>query len=76
MKQETAQELVNWQSHDLLPVAVSGISPSESNLSVSEGKQSVVGDGNAVGVSAEIAQHVLRATEGRLGIDDPVVTEQ
>jgi hypothetical protein len=76
VKQETTQELVDRQSHDALPVAVSGISPSESNAAVSEGKQSVVGDGDAMSVSAEIAQHVLRAAEGRLGIYDPILAEQ
>ena len=76
VEQEATKELVDRQSHDPLPVAVSRISPSEANTSVSEGKQPVVGDGDAMGVSAEIAQHVFRATEGRLGIDDPVVAEQ
>jgi hypothetical protein len=55
VKQETTQELVNRQSHDSLPVAVSGISPAESNVAVNEGKQSMVGDGDAMRVSAEIA---------------------
>ena len=41
-----------------------------------QGDQSVVGDGDAVGVAAEIAQRVFRSAEGRLGIDDPIVTEQ
>jgi hypothetical protein len=36
----------------------------------------VVGKGDAVGVGAEIAQHVFRTTEGRLGIDEPVLAEQ
>jgi hypothetical protein len=76
VKQETTQELIDRQSHDPLAVVVSRISPSESNAAVSEGKQSVVGDGNTMGVGAEIAQHVFRAAEGRLGIDDPVLAEQ
>ena len=76
VKQEATQELVDRQSHDPLPVVVSGISPSESNAAISEGKQPVVGDGDAMGIGAEIAQHVLQATEGRLGIDGPVLVEQ
>jgi len=36
----------------------------------------VVGDGDAVGIGAEIAQQVFWTTEGRLGIDDPVLAEQ
>jgi hypothetical protein len=76
MKQEATQELIDRQSHDPLPIVVSRISPSESNMAVSEGKQSMVGDGDAMGVGAEIAQHVFRSAEGRLGIDDPVLAEQ
>ena len=76
VKQEATQELIDRQSHDPLLIVMNGISPSESNVAVSEGKQAVVGDGDAMGVSAEIAQHVFRAAEGRLGIDDPVLAEQ
>jgi hypothetical protein len=76
MKQEATQELIDRQSHDPLLVAVSGISPAESNVAISEGKQPVVGDGDAMGVSAEIAQHVFRSTERRFAIDDPVLAKQ
>ena len=31
---------------------------------------------DAVSVVSEIAQHVFRSTEGRLGIDDPVLSKQ
>ena len=33
----------------------------------------MVGDGDAMGVTRQIMQHVLGAAEGRLGIDDPVL---
>jgi hypothetical protein len=36
----------------------------------------MVGDGNAMGVCAQIAQHMFRSMKGRLAIDDPVLTEQ
>ena len=32
----------------------------------------MIGDCDAVGVSAEISQHGLRPAEGRLGVHDPV----
>jgi hypothetical protein len=34
----------------------------------------MVGDGDAVGVARQIMQHMLGAAEGRLGIDDPVLS--
>ena len=36
----------------------------------------LVGDGDAMGVGAEIAQHMFRSSEGSLGVDDPVMAEQ
>ena len=76
VEQEAAEELIDRQSHDPLAVTVCGIAPSESDFAISKSKQPVVGDGNAVSVVAEIAQHVFRSTEGRLGINHPVLSEQ
>ena len=36
----------------------------------------MVGDGDPMGIVAEIAQRMLRAAEWSLGVDDPVMTEQ
>ena len=33
----------------------------------------MVGDGHAVGVTAEIAEHLPRSAERRFGIDHPIV---
>jgi len=76
VQQEAAQELVCGQAHDALPVAMRGVSPAEADLAVSEGDQPAVGDADAMGVGAEVAQRVLGSAEGPLGVDDPVVTEQ
>ncbi len=38
-----------------------------------DGEQSIVGDGDAVGIACQILEHLLRSSEGRLGVDDPVV---
>jgi hypothetical protein len=42
----------------------------------SESDQPAVGDGDAMGVAAEIGQHLFGATERRLGIDDPFDASQ
>ena len=75
MQQEAAQELIDSQTHEPLLVAVSGVAPAESDVAIGESNQPAVGDGDTMGVCAEIAQHMLRAAEGGLGVDDPVVTE-
>ena len=36
----------------------------------------MIGDGYAVGVAAQILEHILRATERWFRIDHPVLTEQ
>ena len=41
-----------------------------------ESQETLVGDGDAMGVASEIAQHMMGITEGWLGIDDPVLAEQ
>ena len=50
--------------------------PSEAYALTVEAEQALVADGDAVGIAAEIPQHARRLTEGRLGIDYPVVLEE
>jgi len=76
MEQESSQELSDAQSHEPLLVAVRGIAPSEGDVAVGECYQPGVRDGDAMGVCAEVAQHMLRSAEGPFGIDNPVVAEQ
>ena len=76
MKQEAAQELIYGQGHEPLLVAVSRIAPSEGDVATGESDQPGVGDGDAMSVGAEIAQHMHRSTEWALGVDDPAVAEQ
>ncbi len=54
MEQESAQELLDIQSHEPLLVAMGGVSPLEGDVARGESDQPVVGDGDAVGVGAEI----------------------
>ena len=52
------------------------ILPAESNLILLESYEALVGDGHTMGVAGEIAEHMMRTTEGWLGIDDPVLAEE
>jgi hypothetical protein len=76
VEQKAAQELIDRQGQEPLLVGVRGVSPAEGDVALLNGDQSTVGDSYTVGVATEIAQRVFRSSEGRLGIDDPVVTEQ
>ena len=53
-------------------IVVGGIAPTKSNLVILEGDQAMVGDGHAMGVAAEILQHVLGTAEGAFQIDHPI----
>ena len=41
-----------------------------------EGDETMVGDGNAVSVASQIVEDMFCAAEGRLGIDNPRLTEE
>jgi hypothetical protein len=45
--------------------------PAKRNLAVLERQETVVGDGHPMGVAAEVFDHLLRSTEGRLGVHHP-----
>src|SRR5688572_2484139 len=71
--QEAPHELTDRQSHDfalsrtVLPV----ILPAKTDMVVVEIEQPAIGDGDAVGVTAQLGENLLRACEWTLGIDHP-----
>jgi hypothetical protein len=70
--QEAAGERVGAERHELRLAVVAIILPAEGDVRAGQADQSGVGDGDEMGMSAEVGQHLGRAAEGRLGIDDPV----
>src|SRR5271163_5198717 len=76
MEQKAWEEVIYAQTNKPLLVAMGGIAPAEGDVAIGESNQSAVGDGDTMGVCAEITQHMFRSAEGMLGIDDPVVAEQ
>jgi hypothetical protein len=73
MEEEAAQELRSQQCHLTLLAAVSIVLPAESNAFAIERQQTVIGNGDAMRVTAEKAQYFQRSAEGRLGVHDPVL---
>ena len=76
MQQEAAQELIQRYGHQFLFIVVSRVAPTKGNLAVGKRDQSMVGDSDAMGVAAEILEHIVGAAEGWFGVDDPVLSEQ
>lgn len=76
MKQKPAHELLRGNSHGPVLVASRIVPPTECNVAAIEGNETVVGYGDTVSIAPEVTDHLLRAAEGGLGIDDPVLTKQ
>ena len=76
MKQETSEKLVGTERHEPLLVFVSGVSEAERDCFAVEGDQSVIRDGDTMGIGAEVSEHLVRPAERRLTVDDPAMTEQ
>lgn len=72
MEQESPQELVDGQSHQAFLILVGRVAPAERDLTIFESNEPVIGDGDAMGVAAEILQDVLGPAKGTFGVDDPV----
>ena len=72
VQQKAADELIDCERHRFgLPVC-SVVLPGEAHLAIGEREEPAVGDSDAMGIAAEIGEHLLWPTEGRLGIDHPV----
>src|SRR5450759_1102408 len=76
VQEEAAEEVDGVEGHDPLLAAVGIIPPAEADALAVEGNEAVVGDGHAVGVTAEVAQDMFRSAEGRLGIDVPFLVAE
>ena len=72
MQQKAADELVGIECHHFGLAVRSIVFPGKANLPVGEREQPAVGDGDAIGLAAEIGQHLFGASERWFGVDHPV----
>jgi hypothetical protein len=73
VEQEAAEKLLHVEGHEPFGVASCAVVPAKAHAAVVEGDESVVGDGHAVRIAAEVAQHMPGSGEGWLAVDDPVL---
>jgi len=71
MKEEAPDELLGFDRHGLLCVAISIVPLSKGDLAVLELEDAVVADGDPVGVSTEVLKHPLGPVKRRLAVNDP-----
>jgi hypothetical protein len=76
MQQESTQEFIGRKGQEPFLVFVSGVSPTEGNLIVNEGNQTMLGDSNTMSVRSQVAKRLVGSAERRLAIDHPAVTEE
>ena|SRR5436190_4090462 len=76
VQKESAQELVDSQRHQTLLILVSGIAPAESDDTVGERDQAMVRDRHTMGVLAEIAKCMSRASKRTFRVNHPLGAEQ
>ena len=72
MEQEASDELLGREGQGLELAVMAVVAPAEAGLSVVDGEEAVIGDGDAVSVAAEVVEDLLGAGEGPLGVDDPL----
>jgi hypothetical protein len=71
VQRESANKLLCGNGHRALHVAVSIIPPAERDVVAIEREQTMVGDGDAMGITAEVTQNLLRAAKRWFDVDDP-----
>ena len=71
MEQESSDELLGRERQSFLLIVVAVIPPLELDLPVFDIQDPMIGNCDPVGVAADVVHHLLGASEGRLGVDDP-----
>jgi hypothetical protein len=74
--EEASQELIGAEGHNLLLAARGVVRPTEGDSILLERNEAMVGDSDAVGITSQVVENMLRSPEGWLGIDDPLLGKQ
>lgn len=72
VEQEAADECVHLQCHGALALSMPVILPAKTHLAVVGGDEPMVGEGDAMGITAEILKHLPGSAKRGLGIDNPI----
>jgi hypothetical protein len=73
VEKESSKKLYGVESHGAVAMASSVVLVSEAHLAVAGGDEPLVGDRDSMGVAGEVLEDPFGTTEGRLGIDNPVL---
>jgi hypothetical protein len=73
VEQKTTDEFNGVEGQRFLAAGLGVIADHESDAAVMKGSESSVGDGDSVGISAEISKHRLGSAEGGFCVDHPIL---
>ena len=76
VQEKAPQELLYRQGQEALLVSVGGVSPAKGDLVTDQRDEAMVGDGNAMGVGAQVVKDILGASERWLAVNNPVLAEE
>ena len=76
MEKKAADELTGVERHHFDHAALAIVLPGEADFAVGEREEPAIGDGDAMGIAAEIGERLARAAERRLGVDHPIDAAQ
>lgn len=71
VKQKSSDELIRREGHGFLLIVVAVVSPIKFHLAIFDVDDPVIGNGDPVGITADIVHHLLWPGERWLGVDDP-----
>jgi hypothetical protein len=71
MRQKAPDQLLGREGHGFPPMEL-GVLITKTDLTIVDGENPVVRHGDAVDVSAQVAEHLFRALHCRFAIDDPL----
>jgi hypothetical protein len=73
MKKEPPDQFIGLQRQGLLAVTVGIISPEKRNMAVLDSEDTVIADGDSMGIPAEVPKDAPGAIKGGFAIDDPLL---
>ena len=76
VQQEAPDELVCIERHALWRGAAGVVLPSKTDAAIVESEKAAVGDGDPMGVTAQIGEHLAWSRKRALGVNDPFGTAQ
>ncbi len=76
VEQKPPNEFVGLERHHFQGVAIAIITPAKQHGTVLERHQTVITDGHAVGIAAQVVHNLVGRVKGGLGIDDPLLLPQ